>query len=422
MNEGVKVSVIVPVYNAQEYIAETADYIKNQTLKDIEIIYVDDGSKDDTVSILKKIASEDSRVVILQQENQYAGVARNLGLKNATGEYVVFWDSDDIFHEDALEKMYNKCVEDVADMCICGANHFDEETGKIQETTTYLKPSRIPEKTPFGHQEIDLYLFNFSTNVPWNKMFRRKFILENNLEFQAIPQANDNYFIMKAFYYAKVFTVVREKLIDYRINYGVSLTGNASKTPLCVYEAYKKTYDELKDDENFKNVEQSFRNKALRGFLYFLSKQTSVESYKELYNALKEKVIEEWDFPTEAEYFYSPKDYDRLCRIREMEAEQYLLTEFIKYFKENTDLSNTKRTQKIQLTKSKNTIKKKNDEIANIKEKNQKLKKQNEKLKQQNQKLSTKIEAIKESMSYKVGRMITYIPRKIVNLMRGKKQ
>ena len=166
-------------------------------------------------------------------------------------------------------------------------------------------------------------------------MFRRQFILEHQLEFQDIPQANDNYFIMKAFYYAKVFTVVDETLIDYRINYGSSLTGNASKTPECVYKAYEKTYEELKEDENFKNVEQSFNNKALRGFLYFLSKQTDVESYRILYNILKEKIIEAWNFPIEQEYYYAPKDYDRLCRIREMDAGQYLLSEFSKYFKQN---------------------------------------------------------------------------------------
>ncbi len=108
MNQ-IKVSVIVPVYNAQQYLKDTLDTIIGQSLKSIEIICVDDGSSDESLSILKDYQNKDSRLIVLTQQNQYAGVARNNGLNIARGKYVVFWDADDLFEKNALECMYKKC-------------------------------------------------------------------------------------------------------------------------------------------------------------------------------------------------------------------------------------------------------------------------------------------------------------------------
>ena len=98
MNQ-IKVSVIVPVYNAQQYLKDTLDTIIGQSLKSIEIICVDDGSSDESLSILKDYQNKDSRLTVLTQQNQYAGVARNNGLSIARGKYVVFWDADDLFEK-----------------------------------------------------------------------------------------------------------------------------------------------------------------------------------------------------------------------------------------------------------------------------------------------------------------------------------
>lgn len=346
MDNKIKVSVIVPVYNAQEYILETAEYIKTQTLKDIQIIYIDDGSSDATVKLLKKIKNNDTRVMVLQQENKFAGTARNAGLSKATGKYVVFWDADDIFLPHALEAMYEKCESDNADICICSANHYDDETKKLLSASVYLKPKMTPKTTPFGHREIDKYLFNFSANVPWNKMFRRRFIEEHQIRFQEIQQANDNYFSMLAFFYAKVYTVVREPLINYRINFSQSLTGKASQTPLCVYEAYNATYNKLKSEPNFKNVKQSFINKTLRSFFYFLGKQTLPSSYEKLYNHYKENIFDKWDFPDKENYYYNKKDYERFCKVRQFDSNTFLMSEYRKTFDELRIANDTNKKQK----------------------------------------------------------------------------
>lgn len=95
MNENIKVSVIIPVYNSAQYLTKCIESMLNQTLKEIEIICVDDGSTDESLAIIKNYKKLDSRIKILTQENKYAGVARNNGMRIAKGEYLFFLDSDD---------------------------------------------------------------------------------------------------------------------------------------------------------------------------------------------------------------------------------------------------------------------------------------------------------------------------------------
>ena len=94
MEKEVKVSVIVPVYNSEAFIRQTAEYILGQSLKDIEIIFVDDGSTDKTREILEEISKTDDRVKVLHQQNSFAGAARNYGFRESSGKYLVFWDAD----------------------------------------------------------------------------------------------------------------------------------------------------------------------------------------------------------------------------------------------------------------------------------------------------------------------------------------
>ena len=114
-----KVSIIIPVYNASLYLEQCLECVINQTLKDIEIICVDDGSTDSSVSIINSYAQIDNRIKILQQKNQFAGVARNTGLANATGKYIIFLDSDDNIKKDMIQELYEKAENTSADIVLC---------------------------------------------------------------------------------------------------------------------------------------------------------------------------------------------------------------------------------------------------------------------------------------------------------------
>ena len=124
----VKVSVILPVYNVEKYLKECLDSILNQTLQEIEVICVDDGSTDRSLEILREYEKKDKRVIVLTQENKGAGAARNKGLAIAKGEYLSFLDSDDFFASGMLEEAYRRCVEKKAQICVYQVLRYNEKT------------------------------------------------------------------------------------------------------------------------------------------------------------------------------------------------------------------------------------------------------------------------------------------------------
>ena len=129
----IKVSVIVPVFNVEEYLSTSLDSILNQTLKDIEIICINDGSTDASLDILENYAKKDARIKIISKKNEGQGIARNIGLDNAQGEFIAFVDSDDFIKEDMLEKSYKKSVSKNLDLVMYKVSSFDNETYEIND-------------------------------------------------------------------------------------------------------------------------------------------------------------------------------------------------------------------------------------------------------------------------------------------------
>ena len=116
MSSRVKVSVLVPIYNVEEFLPECLDSLVNQTLKDIEFICINDGSKDDSLKILKEYAKKDKRILIINKKNSGYGDSMNKGLEKAKGEYIGIVESDDFIDLDAFEKLYNIAKKNDADV------------------------------------------------------------------------------------------------------------------------------------------------------------------------------------------------------------------------------------------------------------------------------------------------------------------
>lgn len=328
--EKVKVSVIVPVYNCGNYLIQCMDSIVAQRLREIEIICVDDGSTDDSADILRYYELKDDRVKVIHQKNQYAGVARNEGMKHAHGEYLVFWDGDDFFKPSALKLLYEQAHSVDADICVCGAHRYDEEAGDYLRTNVYLKSEYLPQKETFSKKDIPQYIFNFATNVPWNKMFKRTFVEEHQLRYQDLRQANDTYFVMMAMFLAERITTVRRKPIFYRFNNADSLTGKASDTFFCAYESYVRVYDELKKSEEFTDaVKQSFVNRVLSGLLGALGSQRDIAGYRQLYAKIKDEGLRYFDIVDHSQdYYYVDWQYQDMQNIQVMEFDEFLHTQF----------------------------------------------------------------------------------------------
>ena len=165
-----KVSVIVPVYNVERYLRRCLDSLVNQTLEEIEIILINDGSTDGSLSILEEYALKDSRIRVINQENQKQGAARNNGLKVAQGEYVGFVDSDDWVDEDFLEKLYNSAKNNDADISVATIIRKREY---VQKYRVYYTEEKVYETLK---DKIEI------CNIPkccyvWNKLYKKELLI-----------------------------------------------------------------------------------------------------------------------------------------------------------------------------------------------------------------------------------------------------
>ena len=148
-NNEIAVSVILPVYNVERFLSQCLDSLIQQTLRNIEIICVDDGSTDRSVEILENYAKRDKRIRIVHQPNAGAGAARNSGMKIARGKYLSFLDSDDFYELEMLEKAYLKCEKDDANICVYRSNQYNQQTSKYTDMSWTIKRKYLPKRIPF---------------------------------------------------------------------------------------------------------------------------------------------------------------------------------------------------------------------------------------------------------------------------------
>lgn len=277
--EKIKVSVVIPVYNAEKYIRKCLNSLLAQSLKEMEIICVDDGSTDASSRILEEYQRKHAKISLCRQKNLHAGVARNHGLKYAKGEYVIFLDADDFFEPYMLKGMYRKAREYSADVCICGARIYHEQTGKITEAPWILNAEMAGNREAFTPKDMAGYLFNFVKPAPWNKMFRRTFIIREALLFQNTKRSNDLYFVYAAMAAAKTIALYRKKPVYYRIGMTTNLQASRKETPMDSVYALLHLQDELRKRKIYKQFEKSFINMALSTCLYNLSDKEEQELF-----------------------------------------------------------------------------------------------------------------------------------------------
>ena len=137
--KSVLISIVIAVYNAEDYLRECLDSVIGQSYENIEVICVDDGSTDSSADIISEYSLKDNRVKLIKQQNQFAGVARNTGMKQAKGEYIIFLDADDFFEPDMIEKAYEDIIIEDSDICVFNSNLFDMETEKFKDYSWAFK-------------------------------------------------------------------------------------------------------------------------------------------------------------------------------------------------------------------------------------------------------------------------------------------
>lgn len=224
--QDIKISVIIPMYNSKKYIERCINSIRNQTLKELEIIVVDDESTDGSHELCQALAAKDERVHLIRQQNAGPGLARNRGLKEAKGEYIAFVDSDDTIAPDMYEAMYKAATEVQADACLCGFSQVEVDGTKIPN------PNPLGGKCFADKEVITEVLLNILGSRPdaesdfvlgisvWKGIYSRKVINDNELLFKSerIYYSEDTMFNVDYFLRSQKVVMLKECFYEYQKN------------------------------------------------------------------------------------------------------------------------------------------------------------------------------------------------------------
>ena len=261
-----KTTVVIPIYNVAPYLRQCLNSVASQTLKDIEVYCIDDCSTDESYSIAEEFADKDNRFHALKNEkNMGAAETRNRGLKLAKGDYIAFWDADDWYELNALEKCCSICDKTEADIAIYKYSQFDDTTGVSTLINLNIPGHILPRiKKVFSFEDFPNKIYDFFAPAPQVKVFRRKFILENDLHFQSLPSCNDVYFYMMGISLAKKIIYLDEPFLHYRYHRKGQTTFSRGKRPLTIYEALNAVRADLQHRKCFDRCQLAFREFASR--------------------------------------------------------------------------------------------------------------------------------------------------------------
>lgn len=209
-----KVSIIVPVYNVEEYLERCINSILKQTLKDIEIILVNDGSTDRSREICKEYLKKDKRIMLINKKNGGLSSARNEGIKKASGEYIAFVDSDDIICENMMEILYYACIEMNCTIAQCQYKRFNED-----EEVNTEKFVVNPDIEIISNINVLKNLYNenyINTIVAWNKLYKKEIF--KDIRYPEGKLHEDEYLTYKILYNSNKIAIINEQLYFYRSN------------------------------------------------------------------------------------------------------------------------------------------------------------------------------------------------------------
>lgn len=261
------ISVIIPIYNVENYLNKCLDSIIKQTYKNIEIICINDGSTDSSLEILQNYAKKDVRIKIINQVNKGLGTARNVGLSIANGEFISFVDSDDWVDED----LYKTCIDNIKD---------DIDIVAFGAKTVNLKNNKI-YKGQYSSKNFKkgfnlLNLFNIHT-VAWNKLYRHSFLLSNNIIFDTPKTGEDQFFFIKTVLNTQNIFILKKDLYFYCKYRKGALSNNKDYADLSTINNTYNIVNYLKD----KRISERIKNKIIAHYLLkVLSWDSKIEKTK----------------------------------------------------------------------------------------------------------------------------------------------
>lgn len=265
-----EISIITPVYNTEKYLRECIESVLNQSFQDFELILINDGSPDNSYKILEEYEKKDSRIKVITKENEGQGVARNIALPYAKGNYVLYLDSDDWLEENALQDLYNKFQEDNYDVVFFNVYRYYQETGN-KNTYRFIDCfySRFGNEVFNIENAADIL---FETNGLPFKAYNRKFLVDNNIKYTATKYIEDSEFFIKAVLTAKKMCCLNKCIVNYRVHNESSVSTTHKnidvfeKTFYICEKVFLEYYWEYKND---KLLSSYLKNRIQQLFCHF---------------------------------------------------------------------------------------------------------------------------------------------------------
>lgn len=263
-----KLSIIIPVFNVENYLAKCLDSVLNQTLTDFEVICINDGSTDKSAEILNKYKVADNRIFVIEQENRGLGAARNAGIVRATGEYLGFVDSDDFIHPSMFEKLVKKAQLFNADIVLTNVNLYYTNSGRTEifrNNKFYSAMSMTGYFTAMEHPRILQFI------GVWDRIYRREFIEKHHLLNPENRIYEDVLFTVKTAALAERISVVNEPLYFYRKNTGKSIVDKETTTDFYKFDFLKnlsESRDFLQKQSKWTDLREEFLTFQFQGILF----------------------------------------------------------------------------------------------------------------------------------------------------------
>ena len=299
----IKVSVVMPVYNAEKYLAKSIESMLSQSLKEMELILVNDGSKDNSLAICEEYAKKDSRITVINKKNEGACIARNTGIDIAKGKYIQLADADDYIDNNMLEEQYNLAEKTNAEVVMCGMK-FDvhQKDGQVVISEAHYKDmvlSSQEEIKPIFMDLFDNLLFNYTHN----KLYNAEFLKKNNLKFiDWLPLDQDTNFNIDVFKVLNKLTISSKAYYHYVKTFEETIV-----TRYCANKFKVRTfrYDRLKElleawgiynNENKKKLASMYIHHVIECFEVYNHKKctlTTKEKKDEIRKILETKQVKE---------------------------------------------------------------------------------------------------------------------------------
>ncbi|OON95266.1 MAG: hypothetical protein ATN36_00965, partial [Epulopiscium sp. Nele67-Bin005] len=242
-----------------------------------EIICIDDGSTDNSLNILKDFEKKHINLTVLTQKNQYAGVARNLGMTKAKGDYLLFIDADDFISDSIFEQAYIKFQEHNPDIILVDADLYDANKKEFQQVSWLLDTKYLPKKSVFSKIDIPDHIFYICIGAPWGKFFKRSLVNSKDIKFGPFRSSEDVVFVYPMLAVAQSIVVINRVLYHWRKGLDTNITSTLDLSKLAFLEAYDLLQQRLIELNVYQIVKKSFINRCMKSCMWNLSNYKSEE-------------------------------------------------------------------------------------------------------------------------------------------------